>query len=256
MNKMESVSLSGRRPAPLSAQEVACERCDMFGMCNEAGLTRDEPLLDQIVSRRTPLERQAKLVGAGMAFTQLYAVKSGALAVLDEGGEGEPRILGFYFPGDLIGLDAIESGHYQQTVVALEKASVCRLDYESIPLLGEHQGGFYRQLIQAMSHRLRFEQWSSRLLGAHSTEQRLASFLLYLSSQLKARGLAHLSFRLPMKRVDIASYLGMAMETVSRSLSQLQKVGVVELKGRSTRLCDLIALHRLAGLTPEFTRLA
>lgn len=241
---------------PQSHQEVACNRCGMFGMCMEAGLSRDERLLTQVVSRRTPVPRHATLVQNHAPFDYLYAVKSGSLAAVDRGqGEGR-RILGFYFPGDLIGLEAIESGQYHQTVVALERSSICRLDYAKVPLLGEHQAGFYRQLLHAMSQRLIFEQWSSRLLGAHTTEQRIASFLLYLSSHLHARGLPYLEFRLPMTRADIASYLGMAMETVSRSFSALQKGGLVALKGRTTRLCDLQGLHQLAELSPQFTTLA
>ena len=243
------------KPVALAAQEVACERCGMYGMCEEAGLTRDEGLLEQVVSRRTRVPRNAALTHANTPFHDIYAVKSGSLAAVEEDGQGGRRILGFYFPGDLIGLDAVDGGCYHQTVVALEGSSVCRLDYTHVPLLGGHQEGFYHQLILAMSQRLMFEQWSSRLLGAHSTEQRLASFLLYLSSHLKARGLPHLAFRLPMGRADIASYLGLAMETVSRTFSALQRSGAVVLQGRTTRLLDLPQLHQLADITPEFTHL-
>ncbi len=233
---------------PLSQQEVACDHCAMFGLCEEAGLSRDTALLEQLVSRRTALPRTAELFQKDAPFHDIYAVKSGALAAVGEDEKGKRKVFGFYFPGDMLGLDAINSGHYQNTVVALEKSSVCRLHYESAPLLGEYQAGFYQQLIQAMSHRLNCERWSSQLLATQSTEQRLAAFMVYLCSQFKARGLPHMAFRLPMTRRDIADYLGMAMETVSRSFSSLQKKGIVALQGRNTQINDVDGLLEIAGL--------
>ncbi len=234
---------------PLSQQEVACDHCAMFGLCEEAGLSRDRLLLDQVVSRRTALARTTELFQKDAPFHDLYAVKSGALAAVGEDDKGKRKVFGFYFPGDILGLDAINSGYYQNTVVALEKSSVCRLHYESASLLGEHQAGFYQQLIQAMSHRLNCERWSSQLLAAQSSEQRLAAFVVYLSSQLRARGLPYREFRLPMTRCDIADYLGMAMETVSRVLRGLQKKGILVLKGRSTHINDMEALMASANLS-------
>lgn len=244
-----------RKATPLCKQEVACNHCGMFGMCEEAGLSRDPQLLERVVSRRTAVARGADLYHQAAPFKYLYAVKSGAFAAVGEDGEGRHKILGFYFPGDTLGLDAIDSGAYCYTVVALEKGSVCRLDFERIALLGEHQAGFYRQLINEMSSRLRLERWSSLLLGAQSTEQRVAAFLLYICSHLKARGLPYLAFRLPMTRHDIANYLGMAMETVSRAFGMLQKKGVVGLQGRNTLICDLAALHENAALEHSCTGL-
>ena len=249
MNDLNVFPVSAAEPlTPLSKQEVACDHCAMFGLCEEAGLYRDTPLLEQVVSRRTALARSAELFHENAPFNDLYALKSGALAAVGEDDEGNRKVFGFYFPGDILGLDAIDSGHYQNTVVALEKSSVCRLHYENAPLLGEHQAGFYQQLIQAMSHRLKCERWTSQLLTTQSTEQRLAAFMVYLSSQLKARGLPHVAFRLPMTRRDMADYLGMAMETASRALSSLQKKGIVALQGRNTQIKDVDGLHTVAGL--------
>ncbi|MEN8170401.1 MAG: helix-turn-helix domain-containing protein [Pseudomonadota bacterium] len=256
LNTLPFVSNATAQPKALASQEVACDHCGMYGMCGEAGLSRDTQMLEQVVSRRTPLARHSPLFSAGEPFQYLYALKSGSLAAKVEDGKGGSRIVGFYFPGDLLGLDAIEDRHYHTTVVAMEKSSVCKLDYDSVPLLGEHQGSFYRELIQAMSNRMMFERWTSLLLGTQSTEQRVAAFMLYFSSQLKVRGLPHLEFRLPMTRRDIADYLGLAMETVSRALSGLQKKGVLATKGRSTQISSLQGLHKLAELTPELTALS
>lgn len=256
MNDLNTVPFFPRSPASataLSAQQVACEHCGLYGMCEEAGLSRDSGLLQQVVSRRTPLARRATLFQRHAPFQHLYAVKSGALAAVATDAQGENKILGFYFPGDILGFDAIESGHYHHTVVALEKSTVCKLDYQSVPLLGEHQAGFYHQLIHAMSNQLMSERWTSLLLGTQSTEQRLAAFVLFLSSQLKVRGLPHLAFRMPMTRRDIADYLGMAMETVSRAISGLQKKGVVVLQGRNTSISNLEGLLEMAALKVDFT---
>jgi CRP/FNR family transcriptional regulator len=259
MNDLNIVSFFPRTEVhakALSSQQVACDHCGLFGMCEEAGLSRDIELLQQVVSRRTALARRSTLFAVDTPFKYLYAVKSGALAAVTPDGQGGNKIQGFYFPGDILGLDAIESSRYQQTVVALEKSAVCKLDYNNISLLGEHQAGFYQQLIQAMSHQLMSERWTSLLLGTQSTEQRLAAFVIYLSSQLKARGLPHLNFRMPMTRRDIADYLGMAMETVSRAISGLQKKGLVVLQGRNTAISNLEALLDMAALKVDLTALS
>lgn len=251
MSDLNLFPLSARaagQAATLTSQEVACDHCGMFGMCEEAGLSREPQLLEQVVSRRTALARHDELFHANDSFQHIYAVKSGALAAVGEDGEGQRKVFSFYFPGDMLGLDAIDSGYYDSTVVALEKSSVCKLDYANVALLGEHQSSFYHQLIYAMSNRLRLERWTSLLLGTQSTEQRLAVFMLYLASHLKAHGLAHVEFRLPMTRSDIADYLGMAMETVSRAFTSLQKRGVLVVQGRNTRISDLEGLLAVTGL--------
>ncbi len=240
-------------PKALSSQEVACHYCGLFGMCEAAGLSRDTPMLEQVVQRRTALARGATLYRSTEPFKYLYAVKSGALAAVVDDGAGQRKILGFYFPGDVLGLDGIDCQHYQETVEALEQSSICKLDYANVSLLGEHQEGFYRELIHAMSNRLAFERWTTLLLGAQSTEQRLAAFLIYLSSQLQVRGLPHVTFRLPMTRRDIADYLGLAMETISRAFSSLQNKGLMAVKGRNMHIADLEGLHEVAGLSPELT---
>ncbi|MCW8917911.1 MAG: helix-turn-helix domain-containing protein [Gammaproteobacteria bacterium] len=236
---------------PLSRQEVACDHCGMFGLCEEAGLSRDMALLERVVHRRTALARRATLFHAGDPFRCLYAVKSGALAAVSGGGQGDGKILGFYFPGDILGLDALESDRYPTTVMALEKSVICRLEYGSVPLLGAHQAGFYQQLIRAMSRQLMAERWTSLLLGTQSTEQRMAAFVLFLSLQLKRRGLPYLEFRMPMTRRDIGDYLGMAMETVSRAISALQKRGFVVLQGRNTKISNLEGLREMAAITSQ-----
>lgn len=251
MNDLNTPPLSARlkgRLKPFADQEVACNHCGMYGMCEEAGLSRDPQMLDRVVRRRAFVARGAELFQAGEPFKYLYAVKSGSFAAVGEDGEGKRKIYGFYFPGDMLGLDAIENGSYHNSVVALEKSSVCKLDYENVVMLGERQSGFYRQLINAMSNRMLVERWTALLLGIQSTEQRLAAFLYYLSTHLEVRGLPHREFRLSMTRQDIADHLGMAMETASRAFSGLQKKGVMALKGRNTCINEPDELMAAAGI--------
>lgn len=248
------VACSTAEARSLASQQVACDHCGLFGMCEEAGLSRDVHLLERVVHRRTALARHAKLFQAGAEFSALYALKSGSLAAIAEDEKGQRKILGFYLPGDVLGLDAIDGRRYQSTVIALEKSSVCKLDYERVPELGEHQAGFYQQLINAMSQRLVAERWTSLLLGMQSTEQRLAAFLISVSAQLKARGLPHVAFRLPMTRQDIADYLGLAMETVSRTFSALQKQGLLAMQGRNTCINDMEGLYAVASLRFDLKR--
>ncbi len=85
------------------------------------------------------------------------------------------------------------------------------------------------------------------LLGTMRAEERLATFLLNLSQRFVARGFSQVEFHLRMTREEIASYLGLKLETVSRLFSRLQEEGLIQVQGRAVKLLDLAALKKLVG---------
>lgn len=228
---------------------VECESCGLYGMCQVAGLEAPVPdIIDEIVGRREPVAAGDNIINAGTPFGEIYAVKSGSFKIYVTLANGEKQIIDFYFPGELMGLEGLSDRSYPHTVEALESSSVCRLDYAKQNLLGERLGEFQQQLIVALSRRARQDQWVPLLMGAQNAEQRTATFLLSLSSRFAAHELPSIRFKLPMSRHDIANYLGLAVETVSRMFQRFQSMELLEVHGRHVELRDMDALRAIAGL--------
>ncbi|NOX08190.1 MAG: helix-turn-helix domain-containing protein [Gammaproteobacteria bacterium] len=239
-------------PIQLSKQWVRCDNCGLFGICNELGLNSDMKLFDRLITRCSHVLKETRLFDVDDEFNYLYVVKSGFIATFSSDDHATGRMTGLYFPGDLVGLDAIERGAYNSYAIALEESSVCMMDYSQVHLLEDRKTGFYHQLVSAMSNRIMHERWFSTFISARSTEERLASFLIYISSRLYVRGLPHIEFRLPITRRDIAEYLGLAVETVSRGFRRFQDNGVLTTSGRKIRIDNLDKLMLSAALEPGF----
>jgi CRP/FNR family transcriptional regulator len=228
---------------------VQCESCGLYGMCQVAGLDAPVPdLIDEIVGRREPIGVGQNIITAGRTFGEIYAVKSGSFKTYVTLANGSQQIIDFYFPGELMGLEGLSERTYPHTVEALEASSVCRLDFTKLDLLGDRMGDFQQQLIVAMSRRARQDQWVPLLMGAQNAEQRTATFLLSLSSRFAEHDLPSMRFKLPMSRHDIANYLGLAVETVSRMFQRFQSMDLLEVHGRHVELRDIDALQVIAGL--------
>ncbi|SCZ59217.1 helix-turn-helix domain-containing protein [Thiohalomonas denitrificans] len=230
--------------------EVECRDCELFGICQVAGLgSIDDSLLDDVVSRQCPVAKGETLLIPGTPFRGVFAVKSGAFRTTNSVGQSD-RVIGFHFLGELIGLETINGGQYLYTVKALEDSSVCELDFAHLHRLGPRLVQFQEQLIQAMSRRMRHDQQICTLLRAQNSERRLAAFLYSVANRLDASRKPAAEFRLPMRREDIASYLGLAVETISRLLTQFNQRGIADLRGRNARILDFDALRTLAGFNP------
>ncbi|WP_303903196.1 helix-turn-helix domain-containing protein [Thiohalomonas denitrificans] len=228
--------------------EVECRDCELFGICRVAGLgSIDDSLLDEVVSRRCPVAKGERLLIPDTPFRGIFAVKSGAFRTISHIGQSD-RVINFHFLGELIGLETIEGGHYLHTVEALEESSVCELGFAHLHRLGPRLVQFQEQLIQAMSRRMLHDQQICTLLRAQNSERRLAAFLYSVANRLNAGREPASEFRLPMRREDIASYLGLAVETVSRLLTQFSQRRIAELRGRNARILDFDSLCTVAGL--------
>ncbi len=228
---------------------VECDSCGLYGMCQVAGLDEPVPdLIDEIVGRREEVGISQNVITAGTPFGEIYAVKSGSFKTYVTLANGEQQIIDFYFPGELMGLEALSERNYPHSVEALEASTVCRLNFAKLDLLGERLGEFQQQLIQALSRRTRQDQWVPLLMGAQNAEQRTATFLLSLSDRFAEHGLPSQRFKLPMSRHDIANYLGLAVETVSRMFQRFQSMDLLEVHGRHVELRDMEALRVMSGL--------
>ena len=241
-----------RRNRTKPPAEVVCDKCGLFGLCMLAGLEQpNSELLDKVVARRQPVPRGDFLFEAGERFRGIFAVKSGSFkASTKPNGHGE-KVVDFHFGGELLGLEGIEAGQYAHSVRALENSSVCVLDFSQVPFTGQQLVDFQQELIRTMSDKILQDQRLSGLLGTRSAEQRVAAFLVYVSIRFSEHGLPGMEFRLPMSRDEIADYLGLALETVSRMFKRFQSQELLVARGRHTRLLDVAALKDIAGMEPD-----
>ncbi len=232
------------------AGEVPCERCGLLGLCRVAGLgALDGSLLDLLVRRREPVAKGERLYNARDPARAIFAVKAGAFKAVRQRTDGLPQLVGFYLPGELMGLEAFDQPGYDHDLIALEPGSVCRLNLGETARLGERLLPFHQQLVRAMSRRIRHDQWMSLMMGMPSAEQRVAAFLVSLATRLGGHRIAAEQFRIPMSRQEIADYLGLAVETISRMFRLFQRRGLLEAHGRRTHIYDLAGLRAAAALS-------
>lgn len=182
------------------------------------------------------------LYRSGDALSAIYAVKCGSIKTLIASSDGEEQITGFFMPGELLGFDGLDDGH-SCTAVTLERTILCKLPTTSVDQLAGQIPGLRRELFRMMSRKLNQEQSMLFLLGQRSADERVAAFLLSLSTRMRRRGLSGKAIQLSMSRHDIANYLGMAPETVSRHLGRLTDKGVISVIGRTVTVEDPAALR-------------
>jgi CRP/FNR family transcriptional regulator len=189
---------------------------------------------------RRRLHRGEALFREGDPCRSIYAVRSGTFKTVIPGLEGREQVSGFQLAGDVLGLDGLAHGRHASRAVALEDSEVVVLPY------GGDARGDPRKLVEVLPRLIGRElvrkQKLAVLLSCMSAEQRLASFLLNLSRRLEARGYSATEFHLRMTRSEIGSYLGLNLETVSRTLSSLHHRGLVEVSGRHVLLRNRPAL--------------
>ncbi|WP_455383812.1 fumarate/nitrate reduction transcriptional regulator Fnr [Acidihalobacter prosperus] len=226
----------------------ACADCQLQDLCLPIGISRtDVERLDQIVSRKRPLQRGAALFNQGDQFGALYAIRSGSIKSYTVSDDGREQINAFHLPGEILGLDAISEGMHPSAAVALETTSVCELPFDRLHTLAHEIKGLQHQLLRVMSRELNADERFMRILASRNAEERLAGFLLNLASRHGMRGYSNTEFNLSMSRHDIANYLGLAVETVSRLFTRFQQDGLIEAHRKAVKILQRDALAEMAG---------
>lgn len=209
--------------------------------------------LDRTRQTRTA-ERGETLFDIGSRFRALYAVRCGSIKVYTLDEEGEEQVLGFYLPGEVLGLEAIDRGWHDSIAVALETSGICEIGFEALERLSGEQPAVQQRMNRIYAREIARDHAMLRLLARKSAEQRLAMFLINLSERLSARGFSADEFNLSMSRNDIGNYLGLALETVSRLLARFQQQGLIRVNRRNVRLLGRDTLRALSGLCPVTQR--
>lgn len=204
--------------------------------------------LDDIVQRKAPLKKNQALFSVGDSFSSLYAIRAGVVKVFSFCDNGEEIIHGFYLPGDVVGIDALSSKTHLFNATALDATSICTLPFDELSELSLKIPHLNIQVLSIMSKEVVEGRLHSELLTKKNASQRLAQFIWNMADRYRTRGYHYLEFRLSILHRDVATYLGLTPETVSRILAKLHRENVVTWKRKEVTIHDEVALRKLAGL--------
>ena len=228
--------------------KVACSSCNLRELCLPVGFSRDNlERLDRLVSNRRNLARGEPLFRAGEGFVSLFAVRTGFFKTCVTSEDGRDQVTGFQMAGELLGLDGISTDSHTCDAVALEDSQVCVIPYSQLEELSREFTELQHQFHRIMSREIVRDHGVMLLLGSMRAEERLAAFLLNLTQRLQARGFSASSLVLRMTREEIGSYLGLKLETVSRTFSKFQDDGILEVKQRQIRILNQDKLQGLVN---------
>ena len=232
--------------APL---KTACSTCNLRELCLPCcGLTRSEKhAADQLMFNRPRVRRGESLFRTGDRFTSLYAVRSGFFKSLTMFENGRDQVTGFSMQGDVLGMDGIGPERHTCDAVALEDSEVCTIHFAGLQELVHHIPSLQRQVHRMMSREIVREHGVMLQLGSMNAEERLSMFLLNMSKRFAANGCSPSEFNLRVTREDIGSYLGMKLETVSRTFSKFQEKGLIGVQQKFIRILDSVGLQRVIG---------
>lgn len=247
---MAVVSPAAEHNLPYRAPCSACEDCAVRRMAVCAALDDGElGALEAIMTSRK-LAANEMLLEEGEPKRRVYSLTSGVMRIYTSLPDGRRQIAGFLFPGDYIGLADDEV--YSQTVEAVIPSVLCAFSAREMDELMVQYPKLKERLYQMTRIALRTARDSQLVLGRLAPVEKLASFLLVLSARAEQRGEAANPVHLVMNRIDIADYLGLTIETVSRSFTKLKTQGLIHLPDANTvEILSRRSLAAVAGIDPH-----
>ncbi len=245
---MSTVSLKRqqlhRLVSSLSETANQCDKCALHNICLPAGLDQKElDHLAEIIQSSEAIPKGHVLFRNGDPFNALYVVHAGIFKSSVEDASGREKIIQFNLPGEVVGLDGIYDSRYQTTVTALSSGSYCKIPFAELLEAAGAYPELQRQLFRLMSKNLNTCERSHNELSAAA---KLAHFMLSVAGRFKERGFSPLEFDLPISQRDMANFLGMAEETLSRLFKKFQQRGVLEYKRHHLKITDWPGLQAIA----------
>lgn len=222
-----------------------CNTCEVRDFAACAPLNPEEQKRLVAIMTHVDVETSRSIFEEAEPAEHVFNVTSGAVKIYKLLPDGRRQITGFLFPGDFLGLTHKES--YAYTAEALAPTGLCRFPRRKLEALLDELPKLEQRLLGIASHELAAAQEQMVLLGRKSARERVVSFLLMLSAAEARRGLPNNPVPVPMNRSDIADYLGLTIETVSRTLTQLKSQGLIQLLDEKLiRLAKPEALREIA----------
>ena len=237
--------------SPMNAHDhlhaASCSTCNLRELCLPVGLTPEElEKVDALLSGRRRVKRGDVLFHAGDAFHNLYAIRFGFFKTTTAALDGREQVTGFQMIGEILGLDGIVHNEHTCDAIALEDAEVCVLPFSLLGEISKEVSSLQNNVHRIMSREIVRTQGVMMMLGNMRAEERLAAFILNLLQRLHDRGFSSREVQLRMTREEIGSYLGIQLETVSRTFSRFVADGVIGVKQRHITILDEDRLRQLA----------
>lgn len=250
-----SAGTTSKRPSeatwPRSAKlwSTLNEVCELLRInCSGANLDSD------FAFQHVQFKSGQRIHTIGQPFDMLYIVNSGFLKTVMIDESGNEQVLSFPMKGDLFGIDGIHSRQYTAEAVALSSCDVILVPFKKFTSLGRAHPELETAIYSVMSRELVREQAMVSMLGSLSAEARVARFLVSLSDRFGAMGYSNKEFNLRMTRHEIGSYLGLTLETVSRTFSAFNEIGLISVDQRAIGINDIASLRTLRRLPPSRSR--
>jgi CRP/FNR family transcriptional regulator len=249
MTNLASAGDGGAMKPCAHEYQVNCGNCRLNSICLPLALESDDiEQLDNIIQRSKPLQKHQHLYREGDEFQSVFAVRSGTLKAYKTTDDGREQVTGFYFPGEILGMDGISNNAHASSAKSLETSAVCEIPFSSLEKLSSMMPNLQRHFFQLMSREITEDQQLITLLSKNSADERVAALMLSISTRNSRRKLSSTQFRLPMSRVDIGNYLGLTVETVSRVFSRMQKMDILQVDNKEIEILDLEGLRKMANL--------
>ena len=215
-----------------------CNSCELPKKCIGEGLSKDQiDTISSIIQQQGPIKPGEAIFRMEDRFKSIYAIQSGAVKIESALDDGTPLIHGFYFSGELVGVEAVGATHYQSDAIALDTTWVCEIPFERIETLCSEIPKLQHEILHLLGKRIRYTN-RTIVQGRYLSADR--RFLLFLNDlyqrkgEIRADGSRRVT--LPMTKGDIAIHLGLRPESLSRALSKLQEEGVLRNRAREIEI--------------------
>ncbi|MCG6937339.1 MAG: helix-turn-helix domain-containing protein [Gammaproteobacteria bacterium] len=240
--KADSSATTGIGYARPPLEILSCRNCEVRGNCLVEQMTIAHEQSYQVLKNKKVFLRGDHIFRTGDDSEAIYVISSGSVKSYLIMEDGEEQVLNFYLVGDVIGLDGMGTDSYLSSAVALESTTICRLPMLELPNRALGQG-----FLGMISDNLIRDHNLLLMLARKDADGRMASFLINMLKQSKRHGRSADVLYLTMTRQDIANYLGLAIETVSRTLRRFQDSGILEVTRRKIEIFDMKCLLSIAG---------
>ena len=217
--------------------KTICSNCNFDDLCMPRSFeVKDMQQLDKIVTHHKKINEGESVFLSGEELSALYSIRAGSFKVVITSEKGYEQIVSFKMSGEFMGLDGIDSDHYICNAVALEDSEVCVMPVSKFMNNSQDSLLFQKYLNKHLSHALGERNKLVVLLGHTSASRKLAVFLTDIFDKLRVRGQSASECILRMSRDEIASYLGLSSETVTREFTKYSKDHILEIHNKHIKL--------------------
>lgn len=225
---------------------IDCAHCGLQRLCFPGRVAaEDRQRLNVLSIRHGCLAPGEWLYRPGERVRSLYTLRSGCIKEVGLAAGGNEPVLNFCLPGEVLGLQHAGAECFSSGSIAVENTCYCEVPWQAFRRLCAQSPQVGSELVSLVARAAQASQELIGLLRGRDAFKQLSGFLLNLSSRLRARGLQALEFKLGMSRADIADYLGLTSETVSRCFSELARRGLISVRAKRVQLLQLAELQRV-----------